>query len=66
MLQDVGIRCWIDSQTIAHQHGDEWADEIVSAITTSRLMIVVFSQHANESKYVKSEVHKAFDSDVEL
>ena len=66
LLQDLGIRCWIDNQTIAHHHGEEWADEIVSAITTSRLMIVVFSQHANASKYVKSEVHKAFDSDVPI
>lgn len=66
LLQDMGISCWIDNQTIAHQHGEEWADEIVSAIAASRLMIVVFSQHANASKYVKSEVHKAFDSDVPI
>ncbi len=66
LLQDMGIRCWIDNQTIAHQHGEDWANEIVSAISSSRLMIVVFSKHANASKYVKSEVHKAFDSDVPI
>lgn len=66
LLQDIGILCWIDNQTIAHQHGDEWAEEIVSAITSSRLMIVVLSRHANASKYVKSEVHRAFDSDLPI
>jgi len=66
LLQDMGISCWIDNQTIAHQHGDSWAEEIVAAITSSRLMVVVFSQYANASKYVKSEVHKAFDSDVPI
>jgi len=65
-LQDIGISCWIDNQTIAHQHGDDWAEEIVSAIKSSRVMIVVLSQHANASKYVKSEVQAAFDSDVPI
>jgi hypothetical protein len=66
LLQEMGISCWIDKQTIAHQHGDDWAEEIVSAIKSSRLLIVVLSEHANASKYVKSEVQAAFDSDVPI
>lgn len=60
-LREWGINCWIDRDTIVHKPGEEWAEEIVAAIKQCRIMIVVFSRHANASKYVKSEVHKAFD-----
>lgn len=66
LLQDIGIPCWIDNQTLAHQHGDDWAKEIVSAIESSRLMVVVFSQHANASRYVKKEVGVAVNSGVPI
>ena len=65
-LERGGIRCWIDSNTIAHQHGYDWADEIVAALNQCRMMVLVFSRHANASRYVKSEVQKAFERDLQI
>ena len=60
-LKASNVSCWIDSNMIAHQHGEEWADKIVVAIEQSKMMVLVFSQHANDSKYVKLELTKAYD-----
>jgi hypothetical protein len=62
-LQRNGISCWIDSKALAEQHGAHWRREIVAAIEQSKVMIVVFSAHANASKYVASEVECGFDQD---
>lgn len=53
-----GIRCWIaprDSQV-----GVAFGESIINAIENCKIMVVVFSDHANESKFIKNEVERAF------
>lgn len=56
-LEGAGIRCWIAPRDI--KAGDVWAQAIVSAIATSRAMVLVFSSHANRSGHVVNELDAA-------
>lgn len=49
-----GIECWIAPRDV--QGGTEWAAEIVKAITVCKLMVLIFSSSANNSRDVKREV----------
>lgn len=65
-LSTWGVRCWIDRETIAHAHGSEWSREIVAAITQSKAVVLVLSRSANESSFVASEAHVAFDRGIPI
>jgi len=65
-LSKWGVRCWIDRETIAHAHGSEWSREIVAAITQSKAVVLVLSRSANESSFVASEAHVAFDRGIPI
>lgn len=56
-LESNGARCWIASRDI--NSGDIWAQAIMSAISGSRIAVVVFSASANSSKDVLNEVDAA-------
>jgi hypothetical protein len=56
-LESAGVRCWIAPRDI--KAGDVWAQAIVTAITAARVMVVVFSSHANRSGHVVNEVDAA-------
>ncbi|MFM7683104.1 MAG: toll/interleukin-1 receptor domain-containing protein, partial [Bacteroidota bacterium] len=58
-LEEREIRCWIAPRDI--QGGMEYAESIISAIKGSRVMVVVFSENANSSLFVKNEVERAFN-----
>ena len=66
LQEEWGLNCWIDCDTIAHQGGVEWSEEIAAAIKQSRVMVVVFSDHVHASKWVKGEVHRAFDLEIPI
>jgi hypothetical protein len=57
VLERHGIRCWIAPRDITH--GDEWAAAIIRGISGSRMMVVIFSGHANASPQVRREVERA-------
>jgi hypothetical protein len=59
-LEARGIRCWIAPRDIAP--GQDWAASIVAAIQGAQIMLLVFSQHANQSPQVKREVERAANS----
>src|SRR5690348_15316632 len=59
-LEARGIRCWIAPRDI--DPGKDWAESIVDAIRGARIMLLVFSRHANESAQVKREVERAASS----
>jgi TIR domain len=60
-LEAAGIRCWIAPRDIAPSA--EWAASIVEGIDLCRVMVLIFSAHANASKQVHREVQHAFDGE---
>ena len=60
MLEKDGINCWIAPRNIVG--GKLYAEEIMDAIDHSTVVLVVFSEHANLSHHVMSEVNSAFNA----
>ena len=56
-LEQANIRCWVAPRDVVP--GMVWAEAIIAAISTSRLMVVVLSGAANESPQVIREVERA-------
>ena len=44
----------------------DYGEEIIEAIKESRLMVVVFSNHANLSSHVKNEVERAVSAGIPI
>jgi hypothetical protein len=61
-LEAEGIRCWIAPRDLPP--GADFPERLVEAIRRSRIMVVVFSSHANASRYVKLEVYQAFEREL--
>jgi len=59
-----GLACWIAGRDVPF--GADRATEIVNAIATARVMVLVFSASANSSTDVHREVERAFDRGVPL
>ncbi len=57
-LEANGLRCWIAPRDI--EPGSEWSEGIFQGIDSSRTFVLVFTNHANESKHVLREVGRAF------
>lgn len=57
VLEQRGLRCWVAPRDIPP--GVEWAEAILGGIEASRIMVLVFSNHANESPQVRREVERA-------
>ena len=53
-LETRGIACWMSSRDVLP--GADFGDSIVSALETSRVMVLVFSTNANNSDEVKKEL----------
>ena len=60
-LETEGIRCWIAPRDIAPSA--DWASSIVDAIDECRLMVLIFSAHANHSRQVHREVQRAIEQE---
>jgi hypothetical protein len=56
-LEARGIKVWVAPRDIPPSA--DWAAEIIEAITTSRLMLLVFSSACNDSPQVRREVERA-------
>jgi hypothetical protein len=61
-LEAAGIRCWIAPRDI--RSGQKWPEAIVNAITSSRVMVLIFSAHSNNSEDVANELTLAMNSRV--
>jgi uncharacterized protein (TIGR03067 family) len=57
VLERHGVRCWIAPRDIIP--GDEWGAAIIKGINGSRMMVLIFSGHANASGQVHREVERA-------
>jgi TPR repeat protein len=56
-LESRGVRCWIAPRDI--QPGMSWGAAIIEAIDRARVMLLVFSSHANNSPQIKREVERS-------
>jgi hypothetical protein len=56
-MESKNFRCWIAPRDIPA--GVSWGSAIIEGIEDSRLMLLVFSQHANKSDQVLREVERA-------
>ena len=56
-LEECGIRCWIAPRDILA--GMDYAEAIISAIDSAKIMVLIFSSHANASKHVMREAERA-------
>lgn len=57
VLEREGCRCWVAPRDIIP--GEEWAESIIRGIGASRIMVLIFSGHANASQQVRREVDGA-------
>lgn len=62
MLEQQGVRCWVAPRDV--QPGTDWRSAILAAIRSSRAMVLVFSEHANESRHVNREVDCAIEAGI--
>ncbi len=62
MLESEGVRCWIAPRDVTP--GMEWGKCIVDAIRHARIMVLVFTAHANASQQIRREVERAVHHDV--
>jgi hypothetical protein len=56
-LEAAGIRCWIAPRDITP--GAEWGEAIIDAINSTRVFLLIFSAHANDSPQIRREVERA-------
>ncbi|HUF54709.1 MAG TPA: toll/interleukin-1 receptor domain-containing protein, partial [Dehalococcoidia bacterium] len=61
-LEHHQIRCWIAPRDVPP--GQSYAEVIVDAISEARVMVLVFSAHANDSPHVMREVERAVHKGV--
>jgi hypothetical protein len=57
VLERYRVRCWIAPRDITP--GDEWGASIIKGLNGSRIMVLIFSNHANASGQVRREVERA-------
>lgn len=63
-LERGGVRCWIAPRDV--QPGRSFAGEITRAIQQSKVMVLVFSAHSNNSEQVLREVQLAVSSHLHI
>jgi hypothetical protein len=59
-LEAEKIRCWIAPRDI--KSGESWAEAITDALKKSKLMVLIFSDHSNQSKQVANELTLAVNA----
>jgi hypothetical protein len=63
-LEGQGVDCWIAPRDIAPS--TDWAAEIVDAISSARVMILVYSANSNLSPQVRREVERAVHKQLSI
>lgn len=59
IMEQQNIRCWIAPRDIPG--GIAYGDIIENAITSCKIVVLIYSRSAQESKWVNSEINLAFD-----
>jgi TolB-like protein/Tfp pilus assembly protein PilF len=63
-LEHAGIRCWMAPRNV--QPGRSFAGEITRAVQQSKVMVLVFSAHSNNSEQVLREVQLAVEAHLSV
>jgi hypothetical protein len=63
-LEQRGIRCWIAPRDV--QPGAPYGEEIIDAIHSCRVMVLVLSSNANASPHIPKEVERAVSHGVSV
>ncbi len=63
-LEAKGVRCWIAPRDVLP--GEDYAEALIQAITSSRLVVLVFSSNSNRSPQVKNEVERAASKGIAI
>jgi hypothetical protein len=63
-LENGGVRCWIAPRDV--QPGRSFAGEITRAIQQSKVMVLIFSAHSNNSEQVLREVQLAVSAHLHI
>jgi hypothetical protein len=61
-LEKNSIRCWIAPRDVPP--GEDYPKAIINAINGSKIMVLIFSSHANASPHVTRELSKALSNGV--
>ncbi|MDH3600383.1 MAG: toll/interleukin-1 receptor domain-containing protein [Candidatus Tectomicrobia bacterium] len=59
LLEAQGMHCWMAPRDVPPGAGAKFAEAIVEAIERSVAVVLIFSEHANTSEHVMSEVERA-------
>ena len=60
VLEENKIKCWIAPRNITS--GKPYAEEIIDAITSTKIVVLVFSNNSQVSQFVNNEVNIAFSN----
>lgn len=63
-LEQRGIRCWMAPRDVLP--GTDWSESIIDAIAGARAIVLIYSQHANESPQVRREIERAVHKRVAI
>lgn len=63
-LEQNGVECWIAPRNITS--GKSYAQEMVNAIKTSKIVLLIFSRDCMDSNFVNNEIKMAFDQNKEI
>jgi hypothetical protein len=63
-LESQGMTCWIAPRNILPSM--DWGAAIIEAIESAKVMVLIFSSHANDSPQIKREVERAVNKGVGL
>lgn len=63
-LESNGIKCWIAPRDIPI--GEEWAKGIITGINNASGMLLVLSQHSNNSPQVRREIERGIHNDIPI
>ena len=64
VLEQAGIRCWIAPRDI--RPGQEYGHSIIEAIDQCRVMVLIFSANANDSRQIHREIERAVSKGVPI
>ena len=59
-LESAGIDCWIAPRDL--EPGAAWTRGVIQGLETCRVLVLIFSEYANDSDHVHREVARAFSS----
>jgi hypothetical protein len=63
-LERDGVSCWISHRDA--RPGAEWAESIVDAIENSKVVILIYTAHSNDSQQVLREMERAVYANVPI